>query len=112
MASEIKEPHHKIAKPITPIRTRYDLPQILNEEGFEVGAELGVQAGRFAEHILKNWVKGKKYYLVDVWKQQENYKDQANVSKKGCFKIRRSDLNRLRIRLYSCVSSQIMPLRW
>lgn len=66
-------------KPIRVIENRGMIATILQEEGMKVGAELGVQRGLFAEHNLKFWTSCEKYYLVDVWAQQENYKDKANV---------------------------------
>lgn len=43
------------------------------------GAELGVQRGIFAKHNLEKWPSCKEYLLVDVWRQQANYIDIANV---------------------------------
>lgn len=67
-------------KPIRPIETREMIANILEEEKFEVGAELGVQKGIYAEHNLKIWKSCKRYYLVDAWAHQENYHDAANVN--------------------------------
>jgi predicted O-methyltransferase YrrM len=44
-----------------------------------VAAELGVQRGYFASHMLANWPSCTKYYLIDVWKKLSNYFDEANV---------------------------------
>lgn len=66
-------------KPIVPIRSRDEIPEVINRENFTVGAELGVRVGEFAEHVLNNWPTVERYYLVDLWAQQENYKDLANA---------------------------------
>jgi predicted O-methyltransferase YrrM len=44
-----------------------------------VGVELGVQKGEFAAHMLAGWPSCTRYYLVDLWAHQDNYKDWANV---------------------------------
>lgn len=68
-----------ISKSIPPLKTRYDIAALLQTEGMLVGAELGVQYGGFAAHTLKSWPGCKRYYLVDLWQHQDNYKDRANV---------------------------------
>ena len=69
----------QVPKAIRPVPTRENIPAILEEEGKTVGAELGVQRGYFAKHMLTLWPSCKKYVLVDVWAQQQNYVDGANV---------------------------------
>jgi hypothetical protein len=59
---------------LTPVKTRIDLGLLLQQEGFEVGAELGVQRGHFASETLQRWPRCRRYYLVDIWAPQENYK--------------------------------------
>jgi hypothetical protein len=56
------------------------VPQLLEEEGFTHGIEIGVQRGLFAEAILTTWTRCTRYYLVDAWKQQENYFEGGNVA--------------------------------
>lgn len=70
----------QVSRYIPPIQTRNDLAAFLESEGFAVGVELGVQTGRFAAHTLQKWPSCKRYYLVDLWAQQENYADIANVA--------------------------------
>ena len=67
------------AKPILPLRTRDSIGAYLENEGFTKGAELGVQQGIFSDQTLTTWPSCEKYYLVDVWRQQKNYDDGANV---------------------------------
>jgi hypothetical protein len=63
-----------ILKYVTPIKSRIELCLLLQQEGFEVGAELGVQRGHFASETLQRWPKCRRYYLVDIWAPQDNYK--------------------------------------
>ena len=65
---------------LRPLKNRDELPFLLEEHGFTSGIEIGVKQGDFANHMLKNWKSCKEYHLVDVWAQQENYKDIANVN--------------------------------
>lgn len=65
--------------PIKSLGYRDELGEYLNELGFTTGAELGVQRGHYSEKILQTWEKCQRYYLVDVWRQQNSYKDIANV---------------------------------
>ena len=58
---------------------REDLASILEKEGLTIGAELGVQEGIFANLNLVKWRRAKRYTLVDVWAQIDNYDDLANV---------------------------------
>lgn len=39
-----------------------------------------LQAGAFSEQLLRAWPSCTRMYLVDVWGQQANYKDAANVA--------------------------------
>ena len=45
-----------------------------------VGCEVGVQGGAFSQFILSHTPSLEKFYLVDPWEQQTNYKDGANVT--------------------------------
>lgn len=66
------------ALPIEPFRSRNDLAAYLEQQGFTVGAEIGVQLGLFAEWNLRNWPSCTKYILVDTWQRMPNYEDAAN----------------------------------
>lgn len=66
-------------RPLIAPESRGQIPEILQINNFTRGAELGVQTGAYAEHVLNVWTSCKKYYLVDIWAAQENYKDIANV---------------------------------
>jgi hypothetical protein len=65
---------HPLPKYLPPIKSRGELPKLLETEGHEVGVELGVQRGNFAAETLRLWPRCKKYYLVDIWAPQDNYK--------------------------------------
>mmetsp|Transcript_37651 Transcript_37651/g.118659 ORF Transcript_37651/g.118659 Transcript_37651/m.118659 type:complete len:268 (-) Transcript_37651:4015-4818(-) len=69
--------------PLPPIKVRAELKGILQKEGKEVGAELGVQLGLYSRTLLEGWPSCKKYVLVDVWANQSNYLDGANVDQKS-----------------------------
>jgi Methyltransferase domain len=45
----------------------------------QTGAEVGVQAGGMREFTLRHWPSCTQFYLVDLWKHQDNYHDYANV---------------------------------
>jgi hypothetical protein len=45
----------------------------------ETFIEVGVQTGFFADRIIKTWPSLKKYYGIDLWRQQQNYIDGSNV---------------------------------
>ena len=64
---------------INAIHSCDQIVDLCQERSFTVGAELGVQIGIFAEKNLKRWTKCEKYYLIDLWKHQENYEDIANA---------------------------------
>jgi len=74
---------------------RDQLPFLLESAKFHVGAELGVQQGLFAEHILKHWPSCTKFYLIDIWAHQKNYVDGANVGDKEQDLVYRKALNRM-----------------
>lgn len=61
------------------IANRYDLVKILRAEKLRSAAEIGVQQGVYAYHILSNWPECNEYHLIDIWKGQVNYVDSANV---------------------------------
>jgi hypothetical protein len=60
-------------------KSRDDLGEVMQKEGFSVGIELGVQHGHYSRVILSKWPSCTKYHLVDLWAHQDNYKDYANV---------------------------------
>jgi tetratricopeptide (TPR) repeat protein len=57
-------------------------PLVLNELGLKgVGAEVGVQQGKFSERILRVW-EGRALYSIDPWREfsATEYADVSNVS--------------------------------
>jgi len=85
-------------------RTR-DPPRIAsrNEMGYALqadaaldGAELGVQRGIYSEILLTHWKRMRSWHLVDLWGQQENYFDIANVNDIEQQKIYEEARDRLR----------------
>ncbi len=67
------------AKPIPLFATRDELGILLENEGMKKGVEIGVQRGHYSAKLLSGWKSCEKIYLVDAWKEQENYVDIANV---------------------------------
>lgn len=65
--------------PMPPFKLRNDLGNIVEDLNLTTGVELGVKGGIFAAEMLKRWPSCKEYHLVDIWAQQDNYKDDANV---------------------------------
>lgn len=75
---------------LVPPRERHELGRMLEfMGGFKVGVELGVQRGDFARTMLDTWPSCTKYYLVDLWAQQQNYNDFANMDDAGHLKLMR-----------------------
>jgi hypothetical protein len=70
-------------KGLRPLKKRDEMGILLEEMGFTTGAEIGVQRGKYAATLLNDWKSCKVYKLIDLWAQQENYKDFANVDDKG-----------------------------
>lgn len=85
---------HKF-KPIVPIKYRNDIGSLLEGEGFEVGAELGVKRGGFARITLSKWPSCKRYVLTDAWAPLDNYKDVSNSNMKLHEKIFKTALTEL-----------------
>ena len=81
-ASNINSSSHSSCYPkigLRPVKSREELPKLLEEHKLKSGIEIGVKQGSFAKYILDRWKSCEKYHLVDLWAQQENYKDIANV---------------------------------
>lgn len=65
-----------VVKLIPPPKTRQDIALMLQHEGFEVGAELGVQHGVFAAETLWVWRSCKRYYLIDDYSEADQQQQQ------------------------------------
>jgi hypothetical protein len=61
------------------LKDRDEIGFLLEEMGFEVGVEVGVQKAENAKQLLRRWKSCKEFHLVDLWAHQENYVDGANV---------------------------------
>ena len=59
---------------------RKEIVEIVNMMNMTTGAEIGVQKGYFARKSLSIWKHSKSYSLVDLWRNQKNYFDSANVN--------------------------------
>ena len=45
-----------------------------------VGVEVGVFRGGFSNWVLSNWPACTKYYMVDLWSAQDNYRQMDNAT--------------------------------
>ena len=69
-------------QPLPTLRYRDQLGMYMNQETsveYKIGAELGVQRGIFSRRMMEVWPKSTEYWLVDLWSQQANYTDAANM---------------------------------
>jgi len=80
---------------IKPFTDRKDFIRRLASRRFESACEVGVQAGAHAVIILRYWPLLKKFYLVDLWKHQKNYRVLANVDDEAHEERYRTALERL-----------------
>jgi hypothetical protein len=105
-------------KPIPPMKTRQEIPNFLQSDGgLSVGVEVGVKTGDFSYEILSKWARCSKFYLVDIWRQQKNYIDGANVNDRRqdqLFNITQARLkpfeNKLQyLRMFSSEASKLIP---
>jgi Methyltransferase domain len=63
---------------LPPLKKRDGLAALLESHGLNSGAEVGVQTGIHSQMLLHSWKSCTQFYLIDLWKQQENYADVAN----------------------------------
>src|SRR3990170_2339418 len=56
------------------------LTKLFNELGYKVGAEIGVEQGRFSSEICRD-NPGVNLYCVDPWQSYSRYKDQVSQAK-------------------------------
>lgn len=64
---------------LPPLRHRRLLGDLLQARNLTDGAEVGVQSGLNAADILSRWKTCTHFALIDLWAQQTNYRDIANV---------------------------------
>lgn len=83
--------------PLPTLPTRDSLGSLLQRLNMTIGAELGVQRGYFAKTILDQWSHAKTYVLVDLWGQQRNYKDLANVDDQAQENFKKEALDLLKV---------------
>lgn len=60
----------------------------------EIMAELGVYKGEFAEFVLKECIKIEKYYMIDPWRNLENWNKPTNTNSEEFELFYRKTLNR------------------
>jgi predicted O-methyltransferase YrrM len=62
------------------MRTRNELPVLLNMLNYKTMIEIGVQKGFYAMNVLSQWQNFDHYWGIDLWQQQNNYLDSTNVN--------------------------------
>ena len=77
------------------LRDRKNFGEAMEERGFTVAAELGVQTGFFSDMYLYTSPSTTKYILVDTWAHRSNYSDAANVDNSRQEQIYQGMLKRL-----------------
>eukprot|EP00121_Abeoforma_whisleri_P015444 Awhi_evm1s14230 len=70
--------YKSIPKAIPSFQNRMTLGNILDEENFKVGVELGVKKGFFMSEILKRWRSCREYSLVDLWPGEDEFYDRES----------------------------------
>ena len=66
--------------PIRTLKKKGEIPLVLQEEDMRVGVEIGVFRGGFSNWVLSNWPACTKYYMVDLWSAQDNYRQMDNAT--------------------------------
>ena len=67
-------------KPIRTFKFKGELPNLLQEERFEIGVEVGVFKGGFSRWVLDHWPLCQRYYMVDLWAAQDHYRQMDSTS--------------------------------
>jgi hypothetical protein len=65
---------------LTKINDRYQFGILLEQFKFKSMIEIGVQSGTFANECLSKWPSFEQYFGIDLWAEQKNYKDHANIN--------------------------------
>jgi hypothetical protein len=60
---------------------REDLAGLFGELGYKVGAEIGVETGRYSKSLLDRNPGLEKLYLVDAWAAYDGYRDHVTQAK-------------------------------
>ena len=60
-----------------PNMDRNDLPELFNELGYRVGAEIGVERGKYSK-VLLSGIPGLQLHLVDAWTAYGTYRPHVN----------------------------------
>jgi hypothetical protein len=64
------------------INDRFQFGVMLEQLKFKSMIEIGVQSGVFTNEVLSKWPSFEQYFGIDLWAEQKNYIDHANVNQK------------------------------
>lgn len=105
--------------PMPLLKKREETGTVMEAEEFTSFIEIGVQSGLFAEKVLSKWPSVKEYIGVDLWAQQSEYEDGANVDNNQQQNLYLETTNRLKqfqprvnvtlLRDYSTKASALIP---
>lgn len=94
----VKSQFIKLNESIKPIKIndRYQFGIMLEQLKFKSMIEIGVQSGVFANEVLSKWPSFEQYFGIDLWAEQKNYVDHANIKQTEQDKKYLSTLNLLK----------------
>ena len=78
-------------EPIDIPEGRNSLAKLFNELSFKIGAEIGVEQGKYSEILCKS-NPNLKLYCVDAWEAYKGYRDHVNQEKLNGFLKRTKEL--------------------
>lgn len=88
--------------------SRDDLPALFKELGFNVGAEIGVERGLYAEKLC---AVGLKLYAIDAWTAYKGYREHVSQNKlDGFFAETRSRVFAQDCQLIRCFSMDALKM--
>lgn len=64
--------------PVPTFRLRWDLGDIVENEGMSSGVQLGVERGIFSAQLLDRWQSCKRFVLVDLWAPPYDFQSEVD----------------------------------
>jgi predicted O-methyltransferase YrrM len=74
--------HVQMSPTEIPNMGRENLPALMNELGFKIGAEIGVDSGWYSLSLCKG-IPNLKLYCIDAWTMYADYRDKMDAAKLG-----------------------------